>query len=321
MSDSARYLKPKDEGFMRFVWNAEKKECFGRTGSSWAKIGIFYVIYYFLLACWFAALFSIFYTTLDPVNAPKYTYGGSLLKNPALGFRPASSDHVESTLVWYKQGDPTSYKLWADSLTNFTKPYNPGYAKPEKVRNCTFEEYNQEKDMKEPPTEPCVFLSEWLGKQKEGEPTNYCSSDQNWGYNNDSPCILLKLNKMMGWKPDVYKNKTQLDEKMPEDLKTHILGDLLDGQIRPMVWVSCEGEYPSDQEHLGEVRMYPHRGFPAFYFPYTKNEYYRSPLIAVQLIKPKRNVLINIECRLWANKIQYDRKNRLGLVHFEVLID
>jgi len=32
-------------------------------------------------------------------------------------------------------------------------------------------------------------------------------------------------------------------------------------------------------------------------------------------------ILINIECRLWAPNIEYDRKKGRGFVHFELLID
>jgi sodium/potassium-transporting ATPase subunit beta len=32
-------------------------------------------------------------------------------------------------------------------------------------------------------------------------------------------------------------------------------------------------------------------------------------------------VLINIECKAWANNIQHDRADRRGSVHFELMID
>lgn len=327
MSDSARYLKPKPQSFCNFVYNSEKGEVLGRTGTSWAKIGIFYVVYYSLLACFFAALFTVFYTTLDPVNQPKYVYGGSLLRNPALGFRPGpSAENIESTMIWYESGDPEKIKPWADQLTNFTKPYNDGYASPSDVRNCTFEEYYDEKRQRDsaedsPPLKPCRFSASWLGKDNTNQQENFCSSAKQWGYNDRSPCVLLKLNKIMGWEPEVYTKESEFQDDMPQSLRDHITGDLSSGMIRPMVWVSCEGEYPSDKEHMGQITMYPHHGFPAYYFPYQKNEHYRSPLLAVQFNNPTPKVLINIECRIWTKDVVYDRKNRLGLVHFEILMD
>ena len=88
-----------------------------------------------------------------------------------------------------------------------------------------------------------------------------------------------------------------------------------------MVWVSCEGENPADQEYLPDIKMTPFHGFPAYYFPYTKTPGYRSPLIGVMFWNPEPNVLINIECRLWAKNVKLDRGNRLGMAHFELLKD
>ena len=36
---------PPSAGFVGFLYNKEKGEVLGRTGTSWAKIGLFYVIY------------------------------------------------------------------------------------------------------------------------------------------------------------------------------------------------------------------------------------------------------------------------------------
>ena len=53
------------EAFCQFVWNQEKKEFFGRTGLSWLKITVFYIIYYSLLAAFWALMLFIFYQTID----------------------------------------------------------------------------------------------------------------------------------------------------------------------------------------------------------------------------------------------------------------
>ena len=48
--------------------------------------------------------------------------GSSILKNPALGFRPLPrEDNVESTLIWYKSNNPEDVKHWTTSLDNFIK--------------------------------------------------------------------------------------------------------------------------------------------------------------------------------------------------------
>lgn len=49
-----------------------------------------------------------------------------------------------------------------------------------------------------------------------------------------------------------------------------------------LVWVSCEGENPADNENIKSIDYYPRMGFPGFYFPYKNVEGYTPPLVAVQ---------------------------------------
>lgn len=59
------------------------------------------------------------------------------------------------------------------------------------------------------------------------------------------------------------------------------------------VWVDCEGENPADAENIGPIKYYPHRGFPAYYFPFKNLEGYLSPLVAVNFEEPKRKSMKN----------------------------
>ncbi|PSN37801.1 Sodium/potassium-transporting ATPase subunit beta-2 [Blattella germanica] len=36
---------------------------------------------------------------------------------------------------------------------------------------------------------------------------------------------------------------------------------------------------------------------------------------------PKEGVLVNVECKAWAGNIMHDRRDRVGMVHFELLVD
>lgn len=38
-------------------------------------------------------------------------------------------------------------------------------------------------------------------------------------------------------------------------------------------------------------------------------------------LQPTGGIIINIECKAWARNIHYDRKERIGSVHFELMID
>lgn len=315
MADTT-YMKrasERDDSFKTFVWNPETRQFLGRTGGSWFKIGVFYIIFYACLAGFFAVMMAVFYQTLDTNHLPKYTPGdgGSLLRNPAMGFRPLPrAENVESTLIWYKNGDNNDIKHWVDQLNEFIQPYEgtSEQISGQHVTDCS--------ETKLPgPEEVCRFQDKWL--------TDKCQKAESWGYNRESPCILLKLNKMIRWVPDVYETLEELPDNMPQNLKDHIEKRMNEngGKIPRMIWVSCEGENPADQEYIGPIRYSPWQGFPAYYFPYMHTPGYLPPIVAVQFDQPMSNVLINIECRAWAKNIVHDRQNRLGLVHFELLKD
>lgn len=85
-----------------------------------AKILLFYVIFYAVLAGFFGAMLTVFYQTLDP-NAPKWQLDNSLIgSNPGLGFRPMPpASNVESTLIWYKASDEGNFLHWTRELDQF----------------------------------------------------------------------------------------------------------------------------------------------------------------------------------------------------------
>merc|ERR1712106_33115 len=130
----------------------------------------------------------------------------------------------------------------------------------------------------------CQFKLETLGA---------CSgaTDQNYGYDTGSPCILLKLNRIYG-----ATNKKQ-------------------------VWVSCKGENVADRESLGDISYFPaDGGFPDYYFPYLNQEGYQSPIIAVQFKESEVGQFFHVECRAWAQNILYHRRDRVGIAHFELQV-
>lgn len=87
-----------------------------------AKILLFYVIFYAALAGFFAAIFAVFYQTLDD-QKPKWMLDNGLIgSNPGLGFRPMPEDsNVESTLIWFEASNERNTKYWIEALNDFTK--------------------------------------------------------------------------------------------------------------------------------------------------------------------------------------------------------
>jgi len=287
----------------------------GRTGSSWGKIGVFYLIFYSFLAGFFSINMAVFYQTLDTNFVPTYVpeengqSGGSILQHPALGFRPLPrTKNVESTLIWYQSQDINDVDYWTGQLDDFIAPYEGATdVSGQHTKLCSENNLPGKNEV-------CIFQDRWLGE--------ICQKNEDWGYKLNRPCVLLKMNKMIGWTPKVYENLKELPANMPQDLKDHIAAEEKQhGSIPKRVWISCKGENPADQEYIGPIKYMPHQGFNAYYFPYRKTDGYLSPIVAVEFKAPQPYVLINVECRAWAKNIEHSRGNRLGLVHFELLKD
>lgn len=303
--------RPDPIPFHRFVYNPQTNTVLGRGAASWAKIGIFYTVFYGVLATLVAICMWVFFQTLDP-RIPKWQLEESLIgTNPGLGFRPhPSEDNVESTLIWYKGTKYENFKHWKEALDEFLKEYKtPGITtgRGQNIHDCSF------RQPAPPEGSVCnVNIRDFMD----------CSQEQNYGYHTSSPCIFLKLNKIYGWIPEYYNKTADLPAKMPKQLREIIAGEEVETPYTlNTVWVSCEGENPADIENMGPIAYYPRQGFPGYYYPYKNSEGYLSPLIAVHFKRPNKGIIINIECKAWAKNIIHDRKERLGSVHFEIMID
>ncbi|XP_015608306.1 sodium/potassium-transporting ATPase subunit beta-2 [Cephus cinctus] len=309
------YTRPqklgKWEGFRIFLWNSETGQVLGRTGASWAKILLFYVIFYAVLSGFFGAMLAVFYQTLKH-NEPKWQLEQSLIgSNPGLGFRPMPPEsNVESTLIWYKTSNEGNYRHWTKELDKFLADYQKIGNTPNAGEHRVTCDYGMEKL---PPGKVCdVDISNWIP----------CTSKNSYNYQKSAPCIFLKLNKIYGWKPQTFNDTESIPNDMPDDLKGHIRNEKTRNKYAlNTVWVSCEGENPADVENIGPIQYIPRRGFPGYYFPFENTPGYLSPLVAVFFENPKRGVLINIECKAWAHNIIHDRFERRGSVHFELMVD
>lgn len=301
-------LRPDDESIKRFLYNRETGAVLGRTASSWAKITVFYIIFYIVLASMFALLMLILYYTLDP-RIPKYQLDGSLIgTNPGLGFRPMPNDsnHL-SSLIWYRGTKSEDYAIWVDSLKQFVKEYKTPGLTPGRGQNLVNCDYG----IPVPEGKVCSF-----DVSKKFYP---CVEENNFNYHKQRPCIFLKLNKIFGWKPEFYQ-KEDLPESMPPSLANTIRNITVNSHLET-IWLSCEGVTAADVEHLGRIEYLPQPGFPGYFFPYRNNEGYLPPLVAIVLQNPRNGILINIECKAWAKNIIHNRRDKIGMAQFEVMID
>jgi len=287
-------IKPKErkgwEAIQYLIYNKETGEVFTRTPKSWALIFIFYVIYYCCLAAFWAAMLTVFFTTL-PEGMPKWTgaENGIIGMSPGVGLRPVQhEDTIASSMITYSQstekdsedGKLAGYQGWVNRTDDFLAPY--------KLSNTTF---------------PTTNLKE-------------CAKD-GYGYQAGKPCIFLKLNKIYGLVHEYYNKTDELPDYFPANLKTVVEGQTNKNQV----WINCRPEYPADAEGIKSMKYFPaSQGFPESFFPFTNQPGYLSPLVAVQIEPLRKNQLLHIECRAFAKNIKYNRRDRIGMVHLEIYL-
>jgi len=335
------------EGFMQFLWNTETNEFLGRTGMSWLKIGIFYIIYYTFLAGFFMLMLLVFFQTLKDDRPSWDVDSDSIIgKNPGVGYRPMPPEKfIESTLIWFRDGNYNgNWDHWVDRLEEHVKDYkNDSYASAlgDEYKGIECGELAQNKPGEN--NQFCkinkseIFQGRCNSKNKYGSGENNqfckinkseifqgsCNSKNKYGFPQGKPCILIKLNKIYGWKPEPYQNVTEFPHYASQALKDDFEKNEAEGNeaLNNRVWFECVGENPADKENLGPITYFPTNGVSANYYPYTNQKGYLSPIVFIQLDKPKGGVMIAVECKAYARNIDHDSMERKGLAHFELMID
>jgi len=297
----------KVRGCCNSIWNPQKKEFLGRTGSSWAKIGLFYIVFYSCLAGFFAIMLVGFFSTLDD-KSPTMTHMYSLIKqNPGMGYRPMTE--TESTLIHFNSSVPKTYKEQVNNILDFLKENN--YIYPDNLKPNTT--YSQDSDGK-----PLFNFTDY--------DTTACgidvdNPDNSFGYASGEPCVLLKLNRVYDWTPQPFDSDEEAGTDHQKEVRKDAKKALGDRLTNSSIGVTCEGENDGDVDNLGEVRFFPNDGFPFQYYPYRNADYYRAPIVFAKFSKLQPGVVIQVWCKLWERNIKHHKNDKGGSVHFELLVD
>lgn len=257
------------------IYNPRTGELLGRTASSWALILLFYLVFYCFLAGMFALTMWVMLLTLDD-NVPRYR---DRVPSPGLMIRPGKLDIV------FSKSDPKQYESYTQELDNFLQKYND--TMQENNKECTEGQYFLQDDPQTAEKEACRFRRGLL---------SLCSglSDFNYGYAEGKPCILLKMNRIIGLKP---------------------LGE-------PYINCTIKRDNP-----VG-IQYFPTEGrFDKMYFPYYGkriHENYLQPLVAVKLLLNKEdyNKELSVECRVEGSNLRNndERDKFLGRITFRVKV-
>ncbi|XP_062342009.1 sodium/potassium-transporting ATPase subunit beta-2b isoform X2 [Osmerus eperlanus] len=269
-----------------FIWNPRTREFLGRTASSWGLILLFYLVFYIFLAGVFVLTMYVMLQTLDD-HKPTWQ---DRLSTPGMMIRPRG----EALEIVYNTEDTESWDSYAQALDKFLNPYNDSF-QAQTNDMCTPDQYfvqDDSGDVKNNPKRSCQFNRTVLEE---------CSgiNDRYYGYQDGKPCIIIKLNRVIG---------------------------LLPGKDGQAPYVTC-GPKKEDSDSIGSLIYYPPNGtFNLMYYPYYGKKAqvnYSQPLVAIKFANITANVDVNVECRINANNIPSgsERDKFAGKVSFKLRIN
>ncbi|XP_059196401.1 sodium/potassium-transporting ATPase subunit beta-1a [Centropristis striata] len=284
--------KDSDGGWRTFLWNSEKKEFLGRTGISWLKIFLFYVIFYGCLAGIFIGTIQALLLTLSNY---KPTYQDRVAP-PGLSHTPRS----EKSEIAFKLSDEKSFTKYVEAVDKFLTQYNPeGQTDQMKFEDCgdmpaTYKDRGSlDNDLGQ--RRACRFRRNWLSS---------CSgeTDPSFGFKDGKPCIIVKLNRIVNFKPKVPTNNQSLPEPVIVKAQPNVIP------------IHCKNKRDEDKDKIGEIKYFGMaEGFPLQYYPYygkLLHPQYLQPLVAIQFTNLTLNEEIRIECKVYGANIDYSEKDR-----------
>merc|ERR1719204_1687103 len=143
-------------------------------------------------------MLSIFIFAFTDHTAPVLTGAHSVLPpNPGMGFRPMTD--IEKTLIKYNMMDDKTIGPFKDNIKYFLQPNKTDGVTPSeynylrgqdsgKFRDCTPEQMKGAKPKQ---------VAEMASVQK------HCLERGDYGFSEGKPCVIIKMNKVFEFKPEL----------------------------------------------------------------------------------------------------------------------
>ncbi|XP_044526765.1 sodium/potassium-transporting ATPase subunit beta-3 [Gracilinanus agilis] len=262
-----------EDSWRNFIYNSETSEFLGRTVESWSLILLFYLVFYGFLAALFSFMMWVMLQTLNE-ETPKYR---DLISSPGLSIVPRPTNALE---ILVNTSEKTSYEHYVTAVGHFLKRYEDSMQ--EKNLDCESGIFFEQKSKSKL---ACKFSLKLL---------ELCSgmNDTSFGFDEGSPCIILKMNRIIGLKP----------EGNP--------------------YIQC-----SVKEENVTLRTFPQTGkLDLMYFPYYGKKMqkdYLQPLVALKVSFEDGSEEASIECKVEGSpnlKNEDERDKFLGHIAFKVML-
>uniref|UniRef100_A0A1A8C0C3 Sodium/potassium-transporting ATPase subunit beta n=1 Tax=Nothobranchius kadleci TaxID=1051664 RepID=A0A1A8C0C3_NOTKA len=296
--------KKDDGGWKKFLWNSETGELLGRTGGSWFKITLFYVVFYGLLAGIFVGTIQALLFTLSEY---KPTWQDRVAP-PGLSHTP----RTEKAEVSFRSKDFETYLPFTKALKEFLSQYDEEKQRDQmKFEDCGLEpaEYKNRGDLESDmgQRKACRFSRSLLGP---------CSGldDRDFGFKEGKPCLIVKLNRIVNFRP----RPPMSNDTIPEEVQPKVQPNVIP--------LHCTHKKEEDAGKIGEIKYFGiGGGFPLQYYPYygkRLHPHYLQPLVALQFTNLTMKTELRIECKVYGDNIDYNEKDRYqGRFEIKIQVD
>merc|ERR1712212_179316 len=141
----------------------------------------------------------------------------------------------------------------------------------------------------------CRFSRTWLGA---------CSglTNKTYGFKDGKPCLIVKLNRIVMYKPQPPLNDSKLLPAVQAKLVPNVIP------------IYCSNKREEDAGKIGDIEYHGiGEGFPLQYYPFygkLLHPHYLQPLVAIQFTNLTWNEELRIECKAYGVNIKYSEKDR-----------